>query len=95
MWLGPVLIFIFVITLLAGIFAGGAFTIVLVPIAFIAFVTAAVTGAVARRAGNRETRAPGEPRPTPPRMDDPSLDRDPGEQPGTPEDLLRARQRQQ
>jgi len=55
MYLGLVLIVLAVLCLIAGIFSGGAFTIVLVPLAVIAVVAAGVALASARAAGITST----------------------------------------
>ncbi|MBO0769224.1 MAG: hypothetical protein J2O48_11130 [Solirubrobacterales bacterium] len=58
MWLGIVWIIVGVIALIAGLFAGGAFTLILVPIAVLAGIAALVTLAILRISGKREaTRA--------------------------------------
>lgn len=96
MYLGLFLIVLAVLCLVGGIFSGGIFTIVLVPLAVIAAVTAAVALLSARAAGMTETltrtkplrwgsasAAAGSP-PSPG-----------GEVPATPDEFVEARQKSQ
>jgi len=94
MYIGLALVVLAVIFVIAGIFSGGVFTIVLVPLAVIALVGAAAAGLSARAAGisstlvkqperqptGRATRGAGPP---------------PGEVPATPDEFVEARQRNQ
>lgn len=94
MYLGPVLIVLAVICLIVGIASGGAFTIVLVPLAVIAVVGAVVALVTARAAGieptlteqpkhqetGRSPRGTGAPA---------------GEVPATPDEFIEARQKSQ
>ncbi|HZO77923.1 MAG TPA: hypothetical protein VFB39_07760 [Solirubrobacteraceae bacterium] len=91
MWLLVVIAFLGLVAILGGALAGGIFTIVLIPIAVIAFVAALAYsyfgGAAERRAsGDRRARPP-----APPTAQQPSsVDR-----PSTPEELVDARRGQQ
>jgi hypothetical protein len=94
MWLGLVLVVLAVLFVIAGIFSGGVFTIVLVPLAVIAVVTAVVTLMSARAAGIRQTLT----EPPQPQAAEPVARGEgapPGEVPVTPEEFVEARQRNQ
>ena len=94
MYVGLVLVVLAILFAFVGIFAGGVFTIVLVPLAVIGAVSAAAALMSARAAGITETlteqpepQAPGRV----PRGEGPP----PGEVPVTPEEYVEARQRSQ
>lgn len=94
MYLGLVLIVLAILFAIVGIFAGGVFTIVLVPLAVIGAVSAAAALASARAAGITGTLT--EPPQQPPagrmpRGEDPPV----GEVPVTPDEYVEARQRSQ
>jgi hypothetical protein len=94
MYLALGLIVLAILFVIAGVFSGGVFTVVLVPLAVIAAVTAVVTLMSARAAGISQTLTkPPEPQ-TPGRMargEGPPA----GEVPATPDDYVEARQRNQ
>jgi hypothetical protein len=96
MWLG-LFVFIFLVVGIAGsIFSGGIFTIVILPLGVICLLAAVVWGGLGRAAQDnmgktsRQRRDVGEP-PLPHTA--PSSD-PANHQPATPDDLVRARQRQ-
>lgn len=94
MYLGLVLIVLAVLFVVAGIFSGGVFTIVLVPLAVIAVVSGVVALLSARAAGitSTLTKQPGpQPAGRTPRGTGPP----PGEVPVTPDEYVEARQRSQ
>lgn len=103
MWLGLFLLFIGVMTLIGSAFAGGVFTIILIPVAVVALVAALLVGTVLQRAGlgRPERRRRERPRPPerslrpPERSPEHAEQRRPGHVEATPEDFLRARQRHQ
>ncbi len=94
MYLGLVLVVLAVLFVIAGIFSGGVFTIVLVPLAAIAVVSGVVALMSARAAGitSTLTKQP-ERQPTgrTPRGAGPPA----GEIPVTPDEYVEARQRHQ
>lgn len=94
MYLGVVLIGLAVLFALAGIFSGGVFTIVLVPLAVIAVVSAVVTLLSARAAGITPTltQPPG---PMPKGRVKADSEPPPGEVPVTPDEYVEARQKSQ
>ena len=95
MWMGMALLVIIAFTLIAGVLAGGIFTIVLVPIALIAALSAIVVLGMARAAGAEGATVTNQPSRMIRRTEGPELDEDRyGEVPVTPEQYLRARQRQ-
>lgn len=94
MYLGLVLVGLALLFVFVGIFSGGVFTIVLVPLAVIAVVSAVVTLMSARAAGLRGAvagRTARQPTGRAPRGEGPPA----GETPATPDDYLEARQRSQ
>jgi hypothetical protein len=94
MYLGLLLIVLAVLFVFVGIFSGGVFTIVLVPLAVIAVLGALATLGAARAMGIEGThiRPPGrQPRGRAPRGAGP----EPGETPATPDDYVEARRRSQ
>ncbi|HEX3802022.1 MAG TPA: hypothetical protein VHV75_04200 [Solirubrobacteraceae bacterium] len=93
MYLTLMLVLIAVFCVFAGIFSGGIFTIILVPVAAIAVVSAVAYLLMARAAGLEAARTPnptkqptGEEKPAP---------NAPGEVPATPEDYVDALRRAQ
>ncbi len=94
MYLGLVLVVLGVLFAIVGIFSGGAFTFVLLPLAVFAAIAAAVALWGARAAGVDGTlsRQPGPPAGGQVRGD---AEPPPGEAPATPEDYVRARQHSQ
>ena len=94
MYLGLVLIGLALILGFAGIFSGGVFTIVLVPLAVIAVVSAAVTLLSARAAGITPTLTK-QPGPLPKGRVQPGSEPPPGEVPATPDDYVEALQKSQ
>jgi hypothetical protein len=94
MWFYPVLFVLVILAIVGGVLAGGIFTIVLVPLAVIAAVTAAVFALWGRSlqgsagGATEATRAPD--RPLPHRQSRPS-----GRAPSSPERLADARRQQQ
>jgi hypothetical protein len=94
MYIGLFLIVLAILFAVAGVFSGGVFTIVLVPLAVIAVVTAVVALMSARAAGisSTLTRQP-EPQPTGRIANDSGPP--PGEVPATPDEYVEARQRSQ
>ena len=94
MYLGLVLIVLAILFVIVGIVSGGAFTIILVPLAVIAAVSAAVTLMSARAAGIEGTLTK-----QPERMPRGRLRHGsrspPGEVPATPDEYVDARQRNQ
>lgn len=93
MYLGLLLIVIAVFCVIAGVLSGGVFTIVLVPLAVIAVVSAVVMLMSARAAGVSATLARTEPQPPGPA---PRGEGTPaGEVPVTPDEYVEARQRSQ
>lgn len=94
MYLALFLVILAVLFVIAGIFSGGVFTIVLVPLAVIAVVAGVATLMSARAAGitSTLTKQP-ERQPTGrvPRGSGPPA----GEVPATPDDYVEARQRSQ
>jgi predicted lipid-binding transport protein (Tim44 family) len=92
MWLLVVIAFLGLVAILGGAFAGGIFTIVLIPLAVIAFVTAV---AYTYFSGSAQRRASGERRrdrpPAPPTAQQPSS----VARPSTPEELADARRANQ
>lgn len=95
MWLGSVLILIAVLTLVGGVFAGGIFTIVLVPVALIGAAWALVSLAAARGIGLGAALESNDPKRNPGRPEDLPEDPRPGHVATTPEGYLRARQQSQ
>ena len=94
MWLGLFLIVLAVIFVIVGIFSGGALTIILVPLAAIAVVTAVVALLSARAAGITSTLTKQPERQSPERV--PHGPGPPaGEVPATPDEYVEARQRSQ
>lgn len=94
MYLALGLVIVAILFAIVGIFAGGAFTIVLVPLAVIAVVGGAAALLSARAAGITQTLTrPPEPQPTGriPRGRGPVS----GEVPVTPDEYVEARQRSQ
>jgi len=94
MYLALFLIVIAVFCVIAGIFSGGIFTIILVPIAAVAIIAAVVTGISARAAGLEGTlmRQPDmQPKGRMPEGAGPA----PGEEPVTPDEYVEARQKYQ
>ncbi len=92
MWLLLVIAFLGLIAIMGGALAGGIFTIVLIPLAAIAFVSALAytyfSGSAERRAGrDRHGRRP----PAPPTAQQPSST----PAPATPEELTDARRANQ
>lgn len=92
MWLLVIIAFLGLVAILGGAFAGGIFTIVLIPLAVIAFVTAIgytyFSGSAERRAsGDRRRGRP----PAPPTSQQPSS----VSRPSTPEELADARRANQ
>lgn len=94
MYLGLVLIVLAVLFAIAGIFSGGAFTIVLVPLAIVAVVAAVAALVSARAAGIAGAlgQRPEVPAKGPPRGGSASDDAD---SPVTPDEYVEARQRSQ
>lgn len=92
MWLLVVIAFLGLLAIVGGTLAGGIFTIVLIPLAVIAFVTVVgysyFGGAAERRASGERSR--GRP-PAPPTAQQPSS----VARPSTPEDLADARRANQ
>lgn len=93
MYLGLILIVLAVVLVVGGIVSGGAFTLVLIPLAAIAVVTAVVLLISARAAGLEQTLTPTKPQ---------ELGRIPrgagapaGEVPVTPDEYVEARQKSQ
>jgi hypothetical protein len=94
MYLGLVFIVLAILFVIVGVFTGGAFTIVLVPLAVIAVISAVVTLMSARAAGLRgavATRTEPQPSGRTPRGQGPPA----GETPATPDEYVEARQRSQ
>jgi hypothetical protein len=93
MYLGLVLIVLAILFAIAGIFSGGAFTIVLVPLAVVAVVGAVVMLVTARAAGISGTlgQQPG----IPAKGRIPDAGPSAGELPVTPDEYVEARQRSQ
>ena len=94
MYLGLVLIVLAVLFVFAGIFSGGVFTIVLVPLAVIAVISGVVAVMSARAAGitSTLTKQPDrQPAGRTPRGEGPAA----GEVPVTPDEYVEARQRHQ
>jgi hypothetical protein len=93
MYLGLVLIVLAILFAIAGIFSGGVFTIVLVPLAVLAVVGATAALVTARAAGISATlgKQPGIPAKGPGEDAGPSA----GEVPMTPDEYVDARQRSQ
>lgn len=94
MYIGLFLIILAILFAIAGVFSGGVFTIVLVPLAVIAVVAAVTTLMSARAAGITETLTqPPDPVPSG------RISRDsgppPGEVPTTPDEYVDARQKSQ
>jgi predicted lipid-binding transport protein (Tim44 family) len=92
MWLLVVIAFLGLVAILGGAFAGGIFTIVLIPLAVIAFVTAVgysyFSGSAERHAsGDRRRGRP----PAPPTAQQPSS----VPRPSSPEELADARRSNQ
>lgn len=94
MYVGLVLVILAILFAFVGIFAGGVFTIVLVPLAVIGAVSAVVALMSARAAGITPTLTD-QPKPQAggrmPRGEGPP----PGEVPATPDEYVEARQRSQ
>jgi hypothetical protein len=92
MWLLVVIAFLGLVAILGGALAGGIFTIVLIPLALIAFVTALwysyFSGSAERRASGERRRARP---PAPPTAQQPSS----AARPSTPEELADARRANQ
>ena len=94
MYLGILLIVIAVFAVIAGIFSGGVFTIILVPVAVIAVVGALVALGAARALGIEGTLmrpTDRQPQGRVPRGSEPPT----GEVPATPDDYAEARRRSQ
>lgn len=94
MYLGVLLIVIALFAVIAGIFSGGVFTIILVPVAAIAVVGALVALGAARALGIDATltRSAGtQPKGRIPRDGGPP----PGEVPATPDEYVETRRRSQ
>jgi hypothetical protein len=94
MYLGLVLVVLAVLFVIVGIFSGGVFTIVLVPLAVIAVVAGVAALVSARAAGitSTLTKQPDrQPTGLAPRGAGPPA----GEVPATPDDYVEARQRSQ
>jgi hypothetical protein len=92
MYLGLVLVVLAFLFAIAGIFGGGVFTIVLVPLAVIGAVSAVAAIVSARAAGITGTLA--EPPHQPPAGPD-SGEQAPGEVPVTPDEYVEALQKSQ
>ncbi|HET9094575.1 MAG TPA: hypothetical protein VFN36_05760 [Solirubrobacteraceae bacterium] len=93
MWLGLGLVVLAVLFVIVGIFSGGVFTIVLVPLAVIGVLAGVVTLMSARAAGIRQTLT--EPPHTPPAGPAPRGTAPAGDVSVTPEQYTDARQRSQ
>jgi predicted benzoate:H+ symporter BenE len=94
MYLALALIVLAVLFVVVGIFSGGVFTIVLVPLAVIAVITGMAALMSARAAGITSTLTKQPERQPPglaPRGEGPAA----GEVPATPDDYVEARQRNQ
>lgn len=93
MYLGLMLIVLAILFAIVGVFAGGVFTIVLVPLAVIGVVSAVTALVTARAAGvtSTLTKQPEQPSGRVP----PGSGPPPGEEPATPDDYVEARQRSQ
>ena len=94
MYLGLVFIVLAILFVIVGIVSGGAFTIILVPLAVVAAVTAAVTLISARAAGIEGTLTKQPERPPLGRLRR-GAGGPPGEVPATPDEYVDARQRSQ
>lgn len=94
MYIGLFLIVLAVLFAIVGVFSGGVFTIVLVPVAVIALVTAVVALMSARAAGIAGTLSK-QPERQPPGRVPRGSGPPPGEVPVTPDDYVEARQRSQ
>jgi hypothetical protein len=94
MYLGLILVVVAVFCVIAGIFSGGVFTIVLVPVAVIAVVAGVAALVSARAAGITGTLAR-QPGPLPAGRVERDAGPPPGEVPATPDDYVDARQRSQ
>jgi hypothetical protein len=94
MWFYPLLLLLAILALAGGILLGGVFTIILVPIAFIVFVSAGVYTlwgrALAGAGGESSYATPVNRRPLPHRRARPS-----GRSRSTPDRLVDARRREQ
>jgi hypothetical protein len=92
MWLSLIVVALAIFAILGGVLAGGVFTIVLVPLAAVALVSAFVFSIVGGAAQRRAGSGGGDPRQRPlphnPR-------RDPGHVPTSPERLADARRVEQ
>ena len=93
MYLGIVLIIAAVVCVVLGIVSGGAFTIVLVPLAVIAAVAAVVAIVGARAAGVEQTLFQQPEIPAKGRVARDAAT--PGEVPATPDEYVEARQKRQ
>jgi uncharacterized protein (DUF58 family) len=94
MYLGLLLVVLAVLFVIVGIFSGGVFTIVLVPLAVVAVVAAVVALLTARAAGISATLTKEPERQSPelvPRDAGPAA----GDVPATPDDYVEARQKYQ
>jgi hypothetical protein len=93
MWLYILAFFILIFGIVGSVLSGGIFTIVLVPLGFIALVSAVGFGAFSRAAQRRQgastNAGPSSPRPLPTGHSNASS------APSTPEDLVDARRVQQ
>jgi uncharacterized protein (DUF58 family) len=94
MYLGLVLIVVAVICVIAGIFSGGVFTIVLVPLAVIAVVGAVATLVTARAAGISATLTE-QPKPQATGRVKRRTGPPAGDVPATPDEYVEARQQSQ
>ena len=94
MYLGLVLVILAILFVIAGIFSGGVFTIVLVPLAVIAVIAGVAAVMSARAAGITATLTKQPERQSAERVD-PSAGPPPGEVPATPDEFVEARQRSQ
>jgi hypothetical protein len=95
MWIGLVVIVIAAVGLVGGVFAGGIFTIVLIPLAVIAAIWALISLGAARGLGLDAALKSNDPSRNPGRPEDLPSDPRPGHVATTPEGYLKARQQSQ
>ena len=94
MYIGLFLVVLAILFAAVGVLSGGTFTLVLVPLAGIAVVTAVVAVVTARAAGVSSTLTE-QPKPQPTGRITRGSGPPPGEVPATPDDYVEARQRSQ